>query len=234
MKPDTQKSKSTASVGSATGTTGILLATLAERLSLAEVSDPAVLAAHHAPAFFAWLGAWGPRAQEDEQPTTRRRRPHGTGEIGVLPDAIDLSWQRGPRAGPQSAILEHVDLLLFPVRRRPGSELRFVSIGRLVGNDIAVCDDTISKFHAYVKPDDTGALVLLQDGRSRNGTFVDGARVARRGEGEPTRLSSGQHVRIGSVAMSFLDAAAVLRLAQQRMGGPRRPPLPRQPHSVGR
>lgn len=185
-------------------TTGISLATLAEQLTLAEASDVEVFAARWAHGFFVWLGAWAQSAaREDESPDGRK--PHATCNVrSPLDDA--------PRS--QSAIEERSELFVYPLRKRVESELAFVSIGRLAGNDVAIRDETISKFHAYVKPDAFGSFVLLQDGRSRNGTFVDGARVARRGEGEPMLLASGQHVRFGSVSMSYLAADAVLELVR--------------------
>lgn len=184
-------------------TTGIPLATLAERLTLAEASDVDAFAAHWAPSFFLWLGAWASAAaREDDNPTSRRLHPTYNAR-----SPLDI-----PRA--QSAIEERTELFVYPVRKRAESALAFVSIGRLAGNDIAIRDDTISKFHAYMKPDASGMFALLQDGRSRNGTFVDGARVARRGEGDPMQLRTGQHVRFGSVSMSFLDAASVLQLVR--------------------
>lgn len=187
----------------ATTTTGIPLATIAEQLTLAETSDVDVFAERWAPAFFLWLGAWASAAARDDDSPTHRR-PHPTFNA--------RSPLEVPRA--QSAIEERTELFVYPVRRRPQSELAFVSIGRLAGNDVAIRDDTISKFHAYVKPDASGMFTLLQDGRSRNGTFVDGTRVARRGEGDPVPLRTGQHVRFGSVSMSYLDAASVLQLAR--------------------
>lgn len=103
-------------------------------------------------------------------------------------------------------------IVTYPVRRRPESDLAFIGIGRLDGNDIAIFDDTLSKFHAYVKegPERT---FTIQDGKSRNGTTVDDVAVAPRGAGPPTILKSGQRVRFGSVTTTFLDATAVVALA---------------------
>ena len=103
-------------------------------------------------------------------------------------------------------------LVAFPVRRRPTSEHAFVAIGRLDGNDIALFDETLSKFHAYVKEGPERTFVI-QDGKSRNGTSVDEVPVAPRGAGPPTLLKSGQMVRFGSVTTTFLDASALVALA---------------------
>lgn len=106
------------------------------------------------------------------------------------------------------------EMRVFALRKRPESLLPFVSIGRLDGNDIALPAEGVSKFHAYVKADANGELLLLQDGRSTNGTFVDGERVARRGEGPGVLLRPGAQVRFGNISMLFLDLNGVLRLAR--------------------
>lgn len=194
-------------------TTGIPLGAFAEQLTLAEASDPMVLARRFASGFFLWLGTWAKASREDETPTGRHRPQRRS--FAIPRDVRGLSVD-AHTARAQSAIEELPEIFLYPVRRRADSDLAFVSIGRLAGNDLAVRDDTVSKFHAYIKadPDAEGAFVLLQDGRSRNGTFVDGVRVARRGEGPPTVLRAGQHVRFGSVSMSFVDATALLQLVR--------------------
>lgn len=107
------------------------------------------------------------------------------------------------------------ELLVFPVRKRPDSQLPFVSIGRIEGNDIVLPSEGVSKFHAYIKPDPSGtSLALLQDGRSTNGTFVDGERVARRGEGPARTLRAGAQVRFGNISMVLLDLDGLVALAR--------------------
>jgi hypothetical protein len=111
----------------------------------------------------------------------------------------------------------------MPIRRRAESQNAFIGVGRLNGNDIPLSDETVSKFHAYFKED--GGRWVVQDARSRNGTAVDNTPVAARGEGPPTPLSVGQAVRFGSVATTFLDAEALVTLAQRFARLPTRRPI---------
>jgi hypothetical protein len=103
-------------------------------------------------------------------------------------------------------------IVALPVRRQASSGHPFVGIGRLEGCDIALPDETVSKFHAYVK-EHAERTFLLQDARSRNGTTVEGEPVAPRGDGPPTQLKFGQVVRFGSVTTTFIDAAGIVALA---------------------
>jgi hypothetical protein len=103
-------------------------------------------------------------------------------------------------------------IVVFPVRQRPSSLHPFVSIGRIDGNDIALADETISKFHAFIKESPEG--FFLQDARSRNGTVLENATVPQRGAGAPVKLASGQSIRFGGVSTTVLDATAVLDLAR--------------------
>lgn len=153
--------------------------------------DVASFAKRHAPFFFALLGEM---PKKTRVPTKTMR--HDPDDVIAARESIG-------------------EITLFPIRRDPKSPFPFVSIGRLDGNDIALGDDTVSKFHAYVKADKHGNFVLIVDGRSQNGTFVDGEAVAQRGsDGAPTILHPGQVVRIGSVQLTYLDAASVWRLAR--------------------
>jgi hypothetical protein len=104
-------------------------------------------------------------------------------------------------------------IVVFPVRQRPSSLHPFVSIGRIDGNDIALADETISKFHAFIIESPDGSFVL-QDARSRNGTILENAPVPPRGTGAPVPLVSGQTIRFGGVSTTFLDAPGVLDLAR--------------------
>jgi hypothetical protein len=105
-----------------------------------------------------------------------------------------------------------LEAFAVPIARRAGSLNEFISIGRLDGNDICFADATVSKFHALVRHID-GAFFIL-DGNSRNGTRVNGAPAGKRGE-RATRLASGDVVQFANVTCTFMDAAAVLALAQR-------------------
>jgi hypothetical protein len=178
----------------------------------ARTLDDKAFAKRHGAFFFVALGL--------ELHTTRvpgvtcryepQAKPETTARVHI--ESLAAAAAAKPIVATTAGVLQN--LLLFPVKRLPTSQFPFVSIGRLEGNDIALGDPTVSKFHAYLKADDNGAFTLLQDGRSQNGTFVDGQQVAQRHVGPPTMLVSGQNIRFGSVSLTYLDAASVMRLAQ--------------------
>jgi hypothetical protein len=71
-------------------------------------------------------------------------------------------------------------------------------IGRSLGDcDLTLLHSSVSLVHAAIERDGDGWKVV--DKGSRNGTFVDSARV------ESARLSDGARLRIGEVAMFFVD-----------------------------
>lgn len=92
------------------------------------------------------------------------------------------------------------------VAKRPGSNVftAMVTIGRARNNDVELNSSTVSKFHAYVTLDAGGPVLV--DAGSTFGTFVHDHRLAPRRERHALR--SGDGVRVGSVAMTFLDARA--------------------------
>jgi hypothetical protein len=104
--------------------------------------------------------------------------------------------------------------LVFPIRKTPRSLIdRFYAVGQTRNNDIVVRDVSVSKFHAYFQDDERGGFVL-QDARSTNGTFLNGARVPRQGDADPIAVSSGDRVRFGTVELSFLVAAEFRQLVR--------------------
>jgi pSer/pThr/pTyr-binding forkhead associated (FHA) protein len=74
------------------------------------------------------------------------------------------------------------------------------SIGRFPDNDIVFEEKTVSRRHCAVLVHARGGCEL-HDTASRNGTFVNGARVGR-----PVRLTSGDGIRICDRLLQFLDA----------------------------
>lgn len=69
-------------------------------------------------------------------------------------------------------------------------------IGRAIVNELVVDSERVSRLHAVVTVDD--AFVTITDLDSRNGTFVNGARI----QAQP--LMNGDNIRIGDCEMRFL------------------------------
>jgi DNA-binding SARP family transcriptional activator len=73
-----------------------------------------------------------------------------------------------------------------------------MSIGRLPSNDICLgWDREVSRVHARLEHDSSG-WVLVDDGISRNGSFVDGELVRRR-----RRLQDAQIIRLGATVLLY-------------------------------
>ncbi|MCA9607519.1 MAG: FHA domain-containing protein [Myxococcales bacterium] len=148
---------------------------------------------------------------------------HGRGFLVLSRESAGLQVPEGPRktvALEARNAGEHwkpVRFHVWPIQKSDRSLIaRFVSVGRTRRNDVVIPDVSLSKFHAYVVEEE-GEL-RLQDARSKNGTFIDGARVAPQGDGGPTVLRSGAKVRFGAVELTYLDAAGLRRLAREMAG----------------
>jgi transcriptional regulator with GAF, ATPase, and Fis domain len=74
-----------------------------------------------------------------------------------------------------------------------------LSIGRHESNALVLRDPTLSRFHAEIRRDGDGWLVV--DRESRNGTQVNGAAVTG-----VTRIRPGDEVRLGDTTLFFGDA----------------------------
>src|SRR4051812_33212405 len=71
----------------------------------------------------------------------------------------------------------------------------FLTIGRDTTNSITFSDDCISSRHARIERKPDG--FLIRDLRSRNGTYLNGARVFE------AQLSDGDRIRLGETEFSF-------------------------------
>lgn len=99
----------------------------------------------------------------------------------------------GVRASDGTAILVH------PLIKRPDTPFaHMITVGRTGNNDVCVPDASVSRFHAYFR--DTDGEWLVCDAGSRNGTRLNGRKLATRAE---TPLGSGSTLRIGDVTATF-------------------------------
>ncbi len=74
-------------------------------------------------------------------------------------------------------------------------------VGRSLAADLRLDDPTVSRRHALIFCDDTGARVL--DDRSLNGVFVNGERV------ELIELEDGDELAVGRYRLYFLSPGRV-------------------------
>ncbi len=96
-----------------------------------------------------------------------------------------------------------VDFDVYPMVKKPGASFPDrITVGRTSNNDIVVVDASISRLHAYVRPQ--GATWVVADGGSKNGSWLKGEPLEPRRE---RPLSSRTILRLGDVDMTFYLAA---------------------------
>lgn len=80
------------------------------------------------------------------------------------------------------------------------SAMKIISVGRELGNDIVISNDSfVGRHHLQLIKDDAGAF-FVRDLNSTNGTFVNGARIT----GE-IRIESHDIIRIGNTALPWTN-----------------------------
>ncbi len=100
--------------------------------------------------------------------------------MGTLLVAPALILKGGPRAGK-----------VFEIRQA-------LRIGRHPYNDVALADASVSRYHCWIKPGDTGCFV--EDLASTNGTYVNGQRVQIR-----RHLRPGDTLTVGATRFVFSE-----------------------------
>jgi hypothetical protein len=92
---------------------------------------------------------------------------------------------------------------LYPLAKKPGASFPDrITIGRTPNNDVAIADPSVSRLHAYVRPE-RGRWVVADAG-SKNGSWLGGAALDARKE---RAIASGAVLRLGDVDLTFFLAA---------------------------
>lgn len=113
---------------------------------------------------------------------------------------------------------EHGDLRIVGL-----TTARKVRIGRAADNDIVLADNVeVSRAHAVLEAAG-GGWTIVDDGRSRNGTFVNGHRVLR-----SRRLEDNDVVRVGATSILFRSPCAQGVQTTAMSGGARPRITPRE------
>ncbi len=84
-----------------------------------------------------------------------------------------------------------------------------ITVGRVDTNDLVLEDDSISRFHAFLKLDERNQMWMLTDAESKNGTWVDGKRLEKN---QRIALRDNVSVKFGDAEMRFLMPATLKAL----------------------
>ena len=140
------------------------------------------------------------------QPTTQSQPSAAAEGITERVDAVSCLDERVRReATPvgQAPVPAPVEPGRYLEVRGPGETLlvrleqEVTRIGRGLSADLRLDENSVSRRHARLVNDSSGARIL--DDRSSNGTFVNGQRV------EQAALANGDLVMLGRVALRYLE-----------------------------
>lgn len=101
------------------------------------------------------------------------------------------------------------NFLLLDNAERPGAS-RTVKIGRSRSCDVYIPAPSVSAHHATLELNLLDNEFVLLDEGSRNGTYVNGVRLAERAR---TIVWTGAYIGFGSTLFVFLDPATLRKLA---------------------
>jgi hypothetical protein len=137
--------------------------------------------------------------------------------VGGLPTQGPTAWQyvtngkgfSAPLTGLDGGPMLTRDMRVWPLLKRSEAS-RFqgvILLGRASSNDIVVFHGEVSKLHAQFRVD--AQCYSLADRGSRNGTFVNGSRVAPDTE---FVLRNEDRIRVGVVTLIFFHTPQFLEL----------------------
>lgn len=113
-----------------------------------------------------------------------------------------------------SASLELAKYRVFPITKGQANPWRErISIGRARNNDIVLQDNSVSKLHAHIAITEERELHLTDAG-SRNGTKVNGERIA---SSDPVILKGDDRIAVGRLNLVVLDAADLYDFLDERV-----------------
>lgn len=103
------------------------------------------------------------------------------------------------------------DPLVFPLAKGNHSHNAFalgVTVGRVGNNDIALPDDSVSRFHAFFQYDARRHCWLITDAESKNGTFLEEQRLEAN---KHVPLVDGARLRFGDARTQFVLAESLIK-----------------------
>jgi hypothetical protein len=95
------------------------------------------------------------------------------------------------------------------------SDVAGIGLGRSESNDVVVQNSSVSRLHALIHRDARSGEWRITDAGSRNGTFVNGMKVAAE---QSAPLTDGITVRLGDVHMRFLLPNSFLTHLESKLG----------------
>lgn len=123
---------------------------------------------------------------------------------------LALNYQSGPAPSRGQGSVPLESNLLSPIVLTQG----VTSIGRMADNLIVLPGTQVSRHHAVIRRDQSGAY-LVEDLQSTNGTFLNGARISA-----ATTVNVGDSLKIGGTELRFDQGPSP---AGDRSGKPLRP-----------
>ena len=105
-------------------------------------------------------------------------------------------------------------VVVYALRAATAQTGHLVTVGRDLKHDLVIPDESVSRFHAFMKQDAEGVF-SVQDMASTNGTTVNGVNAPARGAGPPSVVKPGDNICFGRVQLTFTDARALREFALQ-------------------
>lgn len=128
----------------------------------------------------------------------------------------DGFWTVGYASGAQPRDGVTPDDSVAWIRKRKGGVFtRLIGLGRTRNNDIVLPFDDISKYHAYFTLGSSGGAISVADAGSKNGTFVNGARLQAK---SPQPIASGTAMGFGNHTGLFFERAPFVALLGAMLG----------------
>ena len=86
-----------------------------------------------------------------------------------------------------------------------------ITIGRIESNDLVIVDDSVSRFHAYLRWDERALAWFVTDAESKNGSWVDDVKVD---PNQRARVDDNARLRFGDTRFTFLLPASLCMLLE--------------------
>lgn len=147
-------------------------------------------------------------------------------------DCPVLLWEVGERTMDTESESVVTASAAEPMSPRPGNPLVLllkpettqsrvggVSVGRSESNDVVIENPSVSRFHALIHRDSRTSEWKITDAGSRNGTMVDGARLARE---QTVTLNDGCVVKLGDAQLRFLLPSSFHGYIDKKLDGARK------------
>jgi pSer/pThr/pTyr-binding forkhead associated (FHA) protein len=123
------------------------------------------------------------------------------------------AWERTREHASRAPLAGDPQVLRVEKTNKPENAFAMgITLGRVESNDLVIVDDSVSRFHAYLRWDERALAWFVTDAESKNGSWVNEVKVEAN---QRVRVPDKARLRFGDTRFTFLLPASLCAVLER-------------------